>query len=294
MQMPDFLSHLKLSGEISRMAEEMQEDIHWKLNQRIQASVRRRYYLKVAAVAASFALLLGLSNYMAYREGYKKQNSQLITIINPLGMQSSLILPDGTSVLLNAGTTLHYPSSFVSKNREVRIEGEAFFDVSHNPDHPFIVKAENIRVQVLGTRFNVKAYQEDKEIEVTLEEGSVGVRLMDQTDLVCIEPGEQLSFHKSRQIFTRREVELGYYTAWIEKCFHFNNTTFEDIARQLERRFNVHIEIEPDGLKEIRFTGDFVRDEQLVQILNVITADGRTAYEIDKQENKIRIYEKLK
>jgi len=293
-KLPEFLHQLNISGDISHMAEEMREDIHLRLNQRIQSSIRRKYYLKVVGIAASFALLLGISSYMSYQEGYKNQNSQLITVVNPLGMQSSFVLPDGTQVLLNAGTTLRYPSAFVSKKREVSIEGEAYFHVFHDKDLPFIVKAEDVRVQVLGTRFNVKAYREEKEIEVTLEEGSVGVRLSNQSDLFRIQPGEQISFDKSRQLFTRRDVDVSYYMAWREKCFHFNNTSFESIARQLERRFDVHIDIESESLKQIRFTGDFVRGENLTQILNIITADGRTAYRFDEENNRIRIYNKQK
>ncbi|MCC8197726.1 MAG: FecR domain-containing protein [Tannerellaceae bacterium] len=273
------------------MAEEMREDIYLELNQRIQYSIRRVFYLKIVAVAASFILLVGFSSYISYHEGYKKQHSQTVTVVNPLGLQSSFVLPDGTAVLLNAGTTLSYPSAFIAKSREVIIEGEAFFEVAHDAAHPFIVKAENVRVQVLGTKFNVKAYKEEGNIEVTLEEGSVGVRLAHQSDLIRITPGEQICFSKVAQKFVRREVNPELYMAWRERAFHFNNVTFDNIARQLERRFNVNVEIATEDLKKIRFTGDFVRDENLLQILQVITTDKRMVYEVDKEDNnKIRIY----
>ena len=99
---------------------------------------------------------------------------------NPFGMLSTITLPDGSKVILNAGTTITYPNAFVSKNREVEINGEAFFEVAHDAEHPFIVKANQINVEVLGTQFNVKAYEEDDWIEVSLSEGKVEVQSKDK------------------------------------------------------------------------------------------------------------------
>ena len=275
---------------IKQMGDEMKEDIFLEVNRRIHRNLRKSFWLKASAIAASIALLLGVSNYISYHEGYKNQNSQMVEMANPMGMRSSIVLSDGTRVILNAGTTLSYPAAFVSSQREVKVNGEAFFEVSHDKDHPFIVSAENVKVKVLGTKFNVKAYKEDDHIEVTLTEGKVGVGLGEHHDMMYISPGQQALFNKMKQSFSKYEVNLDYYTSWKEGKFYFKSVTFLEIAKQLERRFNVHISVEPAKLQRTVFSGDFVRGENLEQILRIITADKRTDYTM--RGDSICIYEK--
>lgn len=275
---------------IKQMGDEMKEDIFLEVNRRIHHNLRKRFWLKASAIAASIALLLGVSNYISYHEGYKNQNGQMVEMINPMGMRSSIVLSDGTRVILNAGTTLSYPAAFVSSQREVKVNGEAFFEVSHDKKHPFIVSAENVKVKVLGTKFNVKAYKEDDHIEVTLSEGKVGVGLGEDYDMMYISPGQQALFNKMKQSFSKYEVNLDYYTSWKEGKFHFKSVTFQEIAKQLGRRFNVHISVEPAKLQRTVFSGDFVRGENLEQILRIITADKRTDYTM--RGDSICIYEK--
>ena len=192
---------------IKQMGDEMREDIFLEVNNRIERSLRRRFWLRISAVAASVTLLFGISNYISFHEGYKKLNSQMVEMVNPMGMRSSVVLSDGTKVILNAGTTLSYPTAFVSGQREVKVNGEAFFEVSHDKEHPFIVSAENVKVKVLGTKFNVKAYDDDDNIEVTLAEGKVGVGL-DTKNLIQIMPGQQIKYMKASHRFIKREVRL--------------------------------------------------------------------------------------
>ena len=262
---------------IKQMGDEMREDIFLEVNNRIERSLRRRFWLRISAVAASVTLLFSISNYISFHEGYKKLNSQMIEMVNPMGMRSSVVLSDGTKVILNAGTTLSYPAAFVSGQREVKVNGEAFFEVSHDKEHPFIVSAENVKVKVLGTKFNVKAYDDDDNIEVTLAEGKVGVGL-DTKNLIQIMPGQQI---KASHRFIKREVRLQSYTSWICGKFYFTNYPLEKIAKQLERSFNVRIQILGNDLRNAAFTGDFVRGENIDQILRVMTANRLIKYEIE-------------
>lgn len=264
---------------IKQMGDEMREDIFLEVNNRIERSLRRRFWLRISAVAASVTLLFGISNYISFHEGYKKLNSQMIEMVNPMGMRSSVVLSDGTKVILNAGTTLSYPAAFVSGQREVKVNGEAFFEVSHDKEHPFIVSAENVKVKVLGTKFNVKAYDDDDNIEVTLAEGKVGVGL-DTKNLIQIMPGQQIKYMKASHRFIKREVRLQSYT-WVCGKFYFTNYPLEKIAKQLERSFNVRIQILGDDLRKAAFTGDFVRGENIDQILRVMTANRPIRYEIE-------------
>ncbi len=261
---------------IKQMGDEMREDIFLEVNNRIERSLRRRFWLRISAVT----LLFSISNYISFHEGYKKLNSQMIEMVNPMGMRSSVVLSDGTKVILNAGTTLSYPAAFVSGQREVKVNGEAFFEVSHDKEHPFIVSAENVKVKVLGTKFNVKAYDDDDNIEVTLAEGKVGVGL-DTKNLIQIMPGQQIKYMKASHRFIKREVRLQSYTSWICGKFYFTNYPLEKIAKQLERSFNVRIQILGNDLRNAAFTGDFVRGENIDQILRVMTANRLIKYEIE-------------
>lgn len=265
---------------IKQMGDEMREEIFMEVNSRIERSRRRRLWIRISAVAVSITLLLCISNYISFHEGYKKLNSQMVEMVNPMGMRSSIILPDGTKVILNAGTTLSYPTAFVSDQREVKVNGEAFFEVSHDKDHPFIVNAEDVKVKVLGTKFNVKAYDDDDNIEVTLAEGKVGVGL-DTKNLIQIMPGQQIKYMKASHRFIKREVRLQSYTSWICGKFYFTNYSLEKIAKQLERSFNVRIQILGNDLRNAAFTGDFVRGENIDQILRVMTANRPIKYKIE-------------
>ena len=270
---------------IKQMGDEMREDIFLEVNNRIERSLRRRFWLRISAVAASVTLLFSISNYISFHEGYKKLNSQMIEMVNPMGMRSAVVLSDGTKVILNAGTTLSYPAAFVSGQREVKVNGEAFFEVSHDKEHPFIVSAENVKVKVLGTKFNVKAYDDDDNIEVTLAEGKVGVGL-DTKNLIQIMPGQQIKYMKASHRFIKREVRLQSYTSWICGKFYFTNYPLEKIAKQLERSFNVRIQILGNDLRNAAFTGDFVRGENIDQILRVMTANRLIKYEIEGDQKK--------
>lgn len=286
----DIIGRIRVSSEISVLGEEMREDILSELHHRMDVASRRTLWLRIMGAAAAVILVLGITNYVSFQEGYKQLNSQMVEMKNPLGLKSSLILSDGTKVTLNAGTTLSYPTAFVSDQRIVKVSGEAFFEVAHDEKHPFIVKAENVNIRVLGTRFNVKAYEEENKIEVTLTEGRVGVGLDDQANQISIQAGQQVLFDKGKGLFSKRQVNLDYYTGWREGKFYFNNHPLQKIAKQLERAFNVNIKISSDDLKEIAFTGDFVRGENLEQILRVMTANRRFCYKIDGDQ--VFIYKK--
>ncbi len=282
------MKQMNVSGEINRIAEGMREDILGEVNTRIDKTKRKELWIRIASIAASIALLLGITNYLSYKQGYAQQNSQIAQIVNPLGMRSSIVLSDGTKVFLNAGTVLNYPTAFISKNRVVEIEGEAFFEVAHNADHPFIVKTGNLNIHVLGTKFNVKTYKEENHVEVTLEEGKVEVGIEGRNNFHILNPKEQISFNKSTQSFSKKQVIINHYISWKEGRFYFNSVTFKEIAKQLERRFNVQIHIDSNELGQTIFTGDFVRQENLEQILRVMTIDKRIHYKIEGDQVYIK------
>lgn len=284
----DILTRIGISPKIDEYAESQRENILIQLNSRIDKTALRLRRLKFSAAAAAILLLLAISNYVSYKEGYKKLNSQSVTLDNPLGIRSSIVLPDGSKVILNAGSSLTYPNAFTEKTREISLKGEAFFEVARDVAHPFIVKAEEIQVKVLGTKFNIKAYEDENNIEVALSEGSVCVGLEKGNTFIQMEPEQLVQFDKTKKTFSKQAINLNNYIAWKDGKFYFNRITFGKIARQLERNFNVHIHIASDKLRNTAFTGDFVRGENLEQILRIMTFDKRIKYQIEGDQVYIR------
>lgn len=278
------MNQLKLAPEIQQKAEEMKPSVLKQVNKRIDKAKQIKRLLRISTVAASILILIGLTNYFSYEHGFKKVNSQLIEMSNPLGMLSTITLPDGSKVILNAGTTITYPNAFVSKKREVMIAGEAFFEVAHDTEHPFIVKTDHINVEVIGTKFNVKAYEEDERVEVSLTEGKVGVYIEDQAKSSFLDPGQQAYYDKRTKMLTTHMVNVNHYTSWKDGKYYFRALPLKEIASQLERIFNVRIHITSLKLQNIVLTGDFVRNENLEQILRVIeiTADKQLKYRIEE------------
>lgn len=278
------INGLKLSGNVEQKAKEMKPAILMQVNKRIDKEKQFRRLLRISTVAASLFILLGLTNYFSYEQGFKKVNSQLIEMSNPMGMVSTITLPDGSKVILNAGTTIIYPNAFVSKSREVTITGEAFFEVAHDTEHPFIVKTEHIDVEVLGTQFNVKAYNEDERVEVSLTEGKVEVRIENQQQQAILDPGQQAYYDKQTKTLTTHMVNINHYTSWKDGEYYFKALPLKEITCQLERIFNVRIHISSPKLQNMVLTGDFVRNENLEQILRVIeiTADKQLKCRIEE------------
>lgn len=216
----DTLRRIEVTPRIQEYAGQMRDRIWLELNERIDRASRRVFWLRSAAAAAAVLFLLLVSNYFSYREGYKLQNSQLVSLENPRGMRSSVTLSDGTKVTLNGGTILTYPTAFVADEREVEVEGEAFFEVEHDGEHPFIVKAGEVRVRVLGTKFNVKAYDEEDDIEVVLTEGKIGIGLDADKPVIRMEPEQLVRFDKTSRTFAKQQVDQNLYTSWIDGKFY--------------------------------------------------------------------------
>ncbi len=164
------------------------------------------------------------------------------TLRVPYGKRFDLVLSDGTKVYLNAGTSLKYPVKFLPKmKREVFLSGEAFFDVEKDKEHPFIVNAHEMDVEVLGTKFVVSLYEEDEMTSVVLIEGAVDLSKEDAPEKVKLTPGTRgvLDHHSGR--ISKGAVNTDFYTAWMDSVLVFRNQTFDNIAKKLERVFNVTI-----------------------------------------------------
>ncbi|MEO0036801.1 MAG: hypothetical protein RIQ59_12 [Bacteroidota bacterium] len=194
------------------------------------------------------------------------------TLKIPYGKRFELVLSDGTIVHLNSGTTLKYPVKFIaSENRQVFLDGEAFFDVAKDKKHPFIVNANELNIRVLGTHFNVSNYPEDELTDVVLVEGSVGLfksnETFDATKNILLKPGFLGSFNKNDSQIATKEVNTDFYTSWMKGYLPFRNMKFKDISKKLERHYNVTIINQNSKLADEKFYANF-KDEPIEKVLS--------------------------
>lgn len=287
----EWIDHIKLDRKVETGLESMRfcilEDVHRKINTDIKA---RRFSLTKLMVAASFGLLITLSAWLAYQLDFLHTNEKLVEMACPLGVKSTVTLPDGTTVLLNGGAKLTYAASSFGKNeRRVTLDGEAFFNVKRDEKAPFFVNSGLTQVKVLGTRFNVDAYQSDDYVKVTLESGKVSMKVADRKEECVLLPNQQAVYDKRTNKLTRQMVNVSEVIAWGNDEMYFNDTPLEVIARKLERRFNVHIVIQSEELKQVRYNGAFTADDDCERILSFLsTMDNRLSYK--RQNGEILIY----
>lgn len=194
------------------------------------------------------------------------------TIKIPYGKKFRLQLSDGTLVHLNSGTTLKYPVKFIAgENRQVYLDGEAFFDVAKDKKHPFIVNADALNVRVLGTHFNVSNYPEDAATDVVLVEGSVGMYRSDEEfnadKNTILKPGYKGSFNRGNALISTKPVITDIYTSWINGGLTFRNMTFKNIITKLERRYNVTIVNKNEKLASEKFNASF-KDESIEKVMS--------------------------
>lgn len=194
------------------------------------------------------------------------------TIKIPYGKKFRLQLADGTFIHLNSGTTLKYPVKFIAgENRQVFLDGEAFFDVAKDKKHPFIVNADELNVRVLGTHFNVSNYPEDPLTDVVLVEGSVGMyqsnQEFDAVKNTILKPGFKGSFNKENAKISTKAVITDIYTSWINGGLTFRNMTFKNIITKLERRYNVTIINKNEKLANEKFNASF-KEESIENVMS--------------------------
>lgn len=200
------------------------------------------------------------------------------TIIVPRAGEYRLVLSDGTVVWLNADSELKYPVNFQPDQRRVFLRGEAYFEVAKNEKQPFIVEVGGMKVNVLGTKFNVNASRVDGCWQTTLVEGKVRVSDGADTDGVVLLPNQQSELKNGH--FYVKEVDASVYTAWRDGKFYFESEPLEEIAAQLERWYDVQFFFTRENLRKDKFTGVIRKDYTADQILDIITKTTNVKFEI--------------
>ncbi len=253
-----------IQGRKDRHTLSLNYAIHWKS------------FAKYAAVAV-FCLFIG---YKYLTPEYKFPDySGISQVVVPNGAKTDLVLSDGTRVSLNSGSKIEVRSGFGDKDRTVRLCGEAYFDVAHDSLCPFYVETGNdLKVKVLGTRFNVNAYATNDEIHVNLFDGVVEMTTP-QADTIRLKPQQVASYNLMSKTLTLKQQPDNSSTGWMEDKLIFNNETFEQIAYKLEREFDVKINLYNTSIRYQRFSGDFINGESIGQIFKIISNDNKCRYE---------------
>lgn len=191
------------------------------------------------------------------------------TITTPRGRKFQLVLPDGTKVWLNAASSLRFPTVFSGKERKVEITGEAFFEVNRNTAQPFIVQInEHADIRVVGTQFNVNAYEDEASIHTTLLEGSVRIRSHEQVRLLS--PGQQAQISNSGELSIVEHANLEQVTAWKAGFFNFRGASLPEVMRELARWYDLEV-IYEGKIPEQQFEGELPRTLQLSQVTKILT-----------------------
>ena len=196
-------------------------------------------------------------------------NIQHYTLTTPIGKQFKVVLADGTIVWLNTASSISYPSVFTGPDREVVVNGEAYFEVAKDKDHPFIVKAGEQTIKVLGTSFNVQAYTNEPEIITTLLTGSLQVAANEES--ILLEPGQQSEWKKEGNISLNKNADMDMAIAWKNGYFRYQKADLKSIMRQLSRWYDLEVIYEP-GLKPQYFGGIISRENNISKVLQMLEA----------------------
>ena len=188
--------------------------------------------------------------------------------------------------------TLTYPDRFKEDRREVQLQGEAYFEVEKDARHPFVVKADPVEVEVLGTHFNVEAYPGDAEVKTTLLEGSVAVNAPAVSSRITLSPGESAIYNRADKTLQEEKTkENNTATGWRDGHFHFDYLPLQEIARELSNAFHVKIKITDEDIKDFRIRAHFTEGESLDQMLDLLQPAGNFSY--SKTNDTILIHSKL-
>lgn len=213
------------------------------------------------------------------------------TIITPRGRQYQVRLADGSRVWLNAASSLRYPTAFSGSERVVELTGEAYFEIAENNASPFKVRmSSGAEVHVLGTHFNVMAYQEEGPMKTTLLEGSV--RLTKGAVTGILEPGQQAQLSSEDTLVIIKDYDVEVAVAWKNGKFVFNDTELDEIMRQVSRWYDVDVAFEDDDLRALQFGGVVSRRENASAVLGLLELTGEVDFEIQGREIVVKSNEK--
>ena len=266
--------------------EELYLSFQQQLNLRKRSFKLNAYsYFKYAAIVFIVIGLLALF-FNFQKDGHSLNGSRLFytSVVAEDGQRSKIILPDSSVVWLNSGTQLTYNNNFGNTNREIKLTGQAFFQVTKNIDLPLIVSCDDLKVKVLGTRFDVNAYSNSESISVALQSGSVELlHSKKESFQYKLVPGEvaQYNIHSGKVVI--KKSNSSHFTAWTDGILYFNDSPMKEVFAQLERKYNIDIEVNNTKIYSSVFTAT-IKNESLEDIFKSIGYSCSVRYKIVRGE----------
>jgi ferric-dicitrate binding protein FerR (iron transport regulator) len=263
--------------DLSHILRDLHKDIHSDKSHP-KNPVKRiiSIYSRVAAILLIPLIAAGLIYMHRLTAASAKDNKTVASIYAPLGSRVSFTLPDNTTGMLNSGSKLSYSLPFSNK-RNVDLEGEAWFEVKKDTSHPFEIKAGASTVNVVGTCFNLSAYPTEDYVEVVLLQGKVNFSSGKSHELVSVLPSERLIYHNGEVI--KNAVDPDKYTAWTEGKLVFRNEPMAEVARKIERWYNIKMKLADKDLEKYSFRATF-EDDSLEDVLRFICLTSPIRYSI--------------
>ncbi len=206
------------------------------------------------------------------------------TITTPSGGKYEIVLPDGSKVWLNSSSSIKFPTAFTKGKREVEVTGETYFEIAKDENRPFLVRKEEVVIKVLGTSFDVMAYEDDSNMKVTLVEGKIKVATgkkgtgKGSLQSAIISPGEQVRITKNGRMSLAEDVDMAEEVAWKNGLFWFNEDDIQQVIKKLSRWYNVYITVE--GSIPDKFNGSIPMDLPLSKVIDMLQKTGRIQYKI--------------
>lgn len=240
---------------------------------------RRRWFIYTRNVAVILLLMVSVSigSIFIYNELDESGEQLYNEMAVPLGSQTKVVLPDGSTVVLNSGSVLKYPLSYGKKERNVYLVGEGYFEVAKNVEKVFQVYAGGMQVRVTGTTFNLRSYPEDSETEVALING--GVDVLANNKQVRLKPDEKAIYNRETGALYSETTESHKSSLLTTGRLSFVNASFLDILKDIERKYNVKIWVESDKVANEYFTGSINLTMSLQEVFNFIDVDKKYRFE---------------
>ncbi len=239
-------------------------------------------------VAAVVTIVI-VSTYFYNHYGMYHKSEDWQTVIAPAGQHAELYLADGTHVWLNSGSRLTFPSQFSKEVRHVKLDGEGYFKVCSQAKRPFIVETNQCNIRVLGTEFNVLAYQKDSIWETALLEGAVEIlQKKEQTLLMRLEPGSTARLKKNRLI--KEKIQTTDYFRWREGLLCFNNISLRDMIEKLKLYYDINFIVNNQPILDAHYTGKFRINDGIEHVMRVLSLNNKFSYNKDEESNTITIY----
>lgn len=271
-----------------------------KVHRQIRKDKMRVWVARMERIAAVlFIPLLMLVVWQLIHFTHKSEPEQLMSVRTNPGMTTTTTLPDGTVVTLNANSELTYPARFTGDRRELTLVGEAYFSVTKDAEHPFVVSTtKGSAIKVYGTKFNLEAYPDQKTVSAILEEGIISMIYKDKQNHECerkILPGEKITYSALKGDVEVEKADVEVEKSWTDGSLIFKNTSIRNVLHTLSKRYDVNFEVETPRVYEYSFTGTLEKQrlDRVLEILNMSSGiKFRYKKDMDIHQNKqtIEVY----